>query len=638
MQHLGLKKRIGLFLIVPAVLAVPAALLPADESWAVIKIAGVPVGYVFELVEKTADGRVLITSDSKIILNRLGNKVELATRSKTEETPAGRLLRSETDLRASVMSTRMTTIVKPGSLEIESGAGGKTYSRTVPYEGELLGPEGVRRLSLEKLRAVGDVVEYLTLSPESGGPAKGRRKVLAKETLVLEGRNVPALKVEEVLDTTGIPGTSWLDENGEAVKSEAPTPFGLSEIIRTDRAAALAAAGGGELPAEMYERSILKTNVRLPRARALEAVRMRLTLRTVGAGWPDLNRPGQRVVSQTDRETVLETRRLAVPRPASRPAIETEANAEYLRPNEYVQSDLPEIRRVAQSVVGGETDILAAGLKLERWVAENMTFDLGIAMAPASELIKNRKGTCVGYATLLAALARAAGIPSRVVLGYVYALGMFGGHAWTEILAGENWAPLDAAVVSAGIADPARVGLAASSLAEGALSLTGGPAARLFGGIDIRILSFTLDGWTSEVLENSPPWRIDGDTYLNPGLGLAWIKPAGWTFSSTDLVWPDTTVAAVDGKNDARVVFQEKTRLPWKDFPSAAEEAFSGHKVSGRARAVKLGKLEGLRKDGSDEAVAAFDDAPDVWIFIARGKNAPALLSEALENCRLAVR
>ena len=638
MARLSLKKGIGFALVLPALIFARAASRPADESWSVIKIAGVPVGYAFELLEKTPDGHILITSDSKIILNRLGSKVELATRSKTEETTDGRLLRADTELRASVMSTKSTTIVKPGLLEIESEAGGKTYSRTVPYSGDLLGPEGIRRLSLQKLRAIGDTIEYLTLSPESGETAKGRRKVLARENVAVEGRSVSTLKVEEVLDTTGIAGTSWLDENGEPVRSEMPTPFGLSEIVRTDRDEALASAGGGELPAEMYERSILKTNVRLPRARALEMVRVRLALRDNGAGWPDLNRPGQTVVSQTDRELVLENRRVAVPRAATRPAVETPANAEFLRPNEYIQSDLPEIRRTALSVIGAETDTLAAALKLKRWVADNMTFDLGIAMAPASELIKNRRGTCVGYATLLATLARSVGIPSRVVLGYVYALGMFGGHAWTEILIGEEWVPLDSAVVSEGIADPARVSFAASSLSSGPLSLTGGPAARLFGGLDIRVLAYRLNGWTSEEFETGAPWKIEGDTYLNPGLGLAWRKPAGFSFSGTDLVWPDPTVAALDGPDGARVVFQEKTRPPWKEFSAAAEEVFSEHKVSGPARTIKLGMLPGLRKDGSEEAVAVCDYAPDVWIITARGKNASGILTEALRGFRPAGR
>jgi len=624
---------IGLVFLFSAGFSMSDSVVSADEEWSVIKIAGIPVGYLVE-TRRAEDGVFILTSDSKIVLNRLGNRVELETLSRTEETRQGRLLRVETELRASVMSTRSTTVVKPGVLEIENEAGGKKYARTVPYEGELLGPEGIRSLSLQKLRVPGDAIEYQTISSESGTVMKGRRKAIARENLRMGGREIKALKVEEVFETSGVSGLSWLDENGESIKAEIPTPFGLSEIIRADEAAARTAAGGGELPAEMYQRSMIKTNVRLPRARALEMLRVKLSLRDPGAGWPDLRRPGQSVVSQTDQDLLLEIHRLPVPAPARRPVLETGANGEFLRPNEYVQSDLAEIREIAISVVGGETDVLAAALKLQRWVAENMTFDMGIALAPASELIRNKRGTCLGYATLLASLVRAAGIPSRIVLGYVYALGMFGGHAWTEVQVGEEWVPIDAAVVSAGIADPARIGFSASSLQSGPLSLTGEAAARLFGGTDIRIVAYRLDNRTFETLEAAAAFRCEGETYFNPGLDFAWTKPEGFSFAETGAMWPDATVVVLEGSSGGRVTLQEKTLSPWKDFSEAAKETFSRRKLSGRALMTMLGPYSGLRMDNSDQAVLVLDRKPDVWIFTAEGRNAAEVLTQTLRGFR----
>lgn len=624
---------IGLIFVFPAVFSAGHSVVLADEDWSVIKIAGIPVGYVVE-TRRAADGVFILTSDSKIVLNRLGNRVVLETLSRTEETRDGRLLHVMTELRASLMSTKSTTIVKPGVLEIENEAGGKKYARTVPYKGELLGPEGIRLLSFQKLRVPGDAIEYQTISSESGTVMKGRRKVIARESLHMDGRVIAALKVEEVIETSGITGLSWLDENGESIKAEIPTPFGLSEIIRADEAAARTAAGGGELPVEMYERSMIKTNVRLPRSRALEMLRVKLSLRDAGAGWPDLERPGQTVVSQTDQDLLLEISRLPAPAPARRPVLETGANREFLRPNEYVQSDLPEIREIALSVIGGETDVLAAALKLERWVAENMTFDLGIALAPASELIRNKRGTCLGYATFLASLTRAAGIPSRIVLGYVYALGMFGGHAWTEIQVGEEWIPIDAAVVSAGIADPARIGFSASSLQSGPLSLTGGAAARLFGGTDIRIVAYRLDGRTFEISEAAAAFRIEGDTYFNPGLGFAWTKSDGFSFAGTGAMWPDSTIVVLEGSSGGRVTLQEMTLPPWKDFTEAAKESFSRRKMSGRALMTMLGPFSGLRTERSDQAVLVLDRKPDVWIFTAEGRNAADVLTQTLRGFR----
>lgn len=634
----GPGRRIGAVVLVAAVVfSLPAAAPAENESWSVIKIAGIPMGYESERRVAADKGGLLTFSESRIVLNRLGNKVELATSSRVEEDASGLLRRVETELRASTMATRSVTIVKSGVLEVESSAGGNTYSRTVPFTGDLLGPEGIRRLTVKGLRAPGDRIEYQTLSAESGTVTKGRRLAVARETITLEGRPITAMKVEESIEASGIIGFIWLDERGEAVKGEMPTPFGLAEIVRVDRETVLAAAFGGDLPAEMYERSMIKSNVRLPRARALEMLRVNLRLLLPGTELPELDRPGQRIVSRTEGGLQLEIRRPAVPPAVWRPAAETEANREFLQPNEYIQSDLPEIRETVHRVVADESDALAAGLKLERWVSENMTFDLGIALAPAAELIRNRRGTCLGYATLLAALARAAGIPSRIVLGYVYALGMFGGHAWTEVLIGADWIPLDAAVVSAGIADPARIGLAASSLRDGLLSLTAGPAARLFGGMDIRVSAFRLDGRTTEIPEDATAFRLDGENYVNPGLGLVWTPPPGFAFSGTGAVWPDPTVVACEHGDAGRVVFLEMTIPPWKDSFAAAGELFAQRRLSGPVRPVRLGALSGWRMDGTDRAAAIFDNEPDLWIFAAEGRDAEAILTRILEGLRPAL-
>ncbi len=206
--------------------------------------------------------------------------------------------------------------------------------------------------------------------------------------------------------------------------------------------------------------------------------------------WPDFTGPTQKAAAKTAATLDLELRRPALSPSVRRPVAVTDANREFLAPNAYIQSDDPVLRRTALDMVGGETDLWKAALKLERWVSENMRFDLGIAFAPSTELFKNRRGTCVGYATLLATLARAAGIPSRVAIGYVYALGMFGGHAWAEVLLGEAWIPIDAAIVAPGCADPARFYLTRSSLYGGGGSLTSGAAQQILGQVDVRILEF----------------------------------------------------------------------------------------------------------------------------------------------------
>ncbi|MDX1500393.1 MAG: transglutaminase domain-containing protein [Woeseiaceae bacterium] len=74
----------------------------------------------------------------------------------------------------------------------------------------------------------------------------------------------------------------------------------------------------------------------------------------------------------------------------------------------------------------------------------------------ASRVARSRTGDCTEHAVLLAALARAAGWPARIVLGVLILDGDAGlaafGHAWTEIHAAAGWEVVDATLPEA---DPA---------------------------------------------------------------------------------------------------------------------------------------------------------------------------------------
>ncbi len=417
-----------------------------------------------------------------------------------------------------------------------------------------------------------------------------------------------------------------LNSDCEVIKQETFTPFGPAVFVLADKARALQAATGTELPAEMYERSIIRSNIRLPKARGLEYFKVRLVHKDPSLGWPEIKSPYQSVVSK-DRETlILEIRRPRLPKPAPFPVPMNGTNREYLQPNAYVQSDEPRIRSLARDVIGGEKDLFKAALKLERWVSENMLFDPGIALAPSSEIFQNRRGTCLGYATLLATMARAAGIPSRVVMGYVYALGMFGGHAWTEILVGDDWIPIDAAIVAEGVADAARLSLSTASMYEGAGSL-GGAGPQLFGRIDIRILEYAAaDGKKITVPEGTNPHQVRGDIYENPWLGLTLKKPADFKFAKLDAVWPDPAVVSLEGPGGKKAELQQHYLVPWKENDRSASEIIGRLDIRARTEIGTWNGLPMFSVESPAKAALVIIDKPEAWVLVAEGKDAPKLL------------
>src|SRR2546426_204084 len=72
-----------------------------------------------------------------------------------------------------------------------------------------------------------------------------------------------------------------------------------------------------------------------------------------------------------------------------------------------------------------------------------LTLRMNGAAPSAREVLAARRGDCNEHAVLLAALARAAGIPARVVAGAIYLDGAFYYHAWTELWLG-TWVSADA--------------------------------------------------------------------------------------------------------------------------------------------------------------------------------------------------
>jgi transglutaminase-like putative cysteine protease len=602
-----------------------AAQLAADR-WYVIKIAGNPAGYVHEQVEsKAAPGAktkpapliLVTTSDMRLVLNRLGSRIDLRFLTSAEEAAEGKLLRTESAMLASNQSTKSDAVVGDGKIEVTSEAGGKTYTNTLPFKGELFGPEAIRRACVDGLKKPGDKIAIQTFVPEASLVGSLTRVVLGREDVEIEGKRVPALKIEETFEGMPVKRTGWLDLEGNLLKQEEPGPFGVMEVVRSEKAAAQAAAAGTELPAEIYEKSIVRTNIRLPRYEPVDRLKLRLTHRNPALGWPDFAFGNQTVLEKSEKDLVLEIRRPAPPGNMTYPVTADADNRQFLEPNAYIQSDDAEIRRLAQELAGQEKDAFKAALAMERWVAEHMTFDLGIVFAPATEVFHSRRGTCVGYATMLATLARAAGIPSRVAMGYVYAQGMFGGHAWAEILAGKEWIPLDAAIVNAGVADATHLAIIASSLAGGPGEMSLGAAQQIFGQVDISILEYETGGKTTVVPADARPFTAEGNRYVNPWLGIALTKPADFAFSKLDAIWPDPTVVGLTGPDGVKAAIVEMPAYPWQDLEKAAVERLAGVVPGGKVGKLTIGEGPAeSRTTGEGKAVPA--------IYSSNGKTAAA--------------
>jgi transglutaminase-like putative cysteine protease len=141
-------------------------------------------------------------------------------------------------------------------------------------------------------------------------------------------------------------------------------------------------------------------------------------------------------------ETVCQIRRPAAEGGAS-PDL-SPAAPKYLGSSVTVQTLDPAIRKTAEEIVAG------AGSTPERITRIVQWMNLNVEKAPldvfsALDVLEKRKAECQGHAYLYTALARATGIPTRIVNGLAYSE-QFNGflyHSWAESLVDGRWVAVD---------------------------------------------------------------------------------------------------------------------------------------------------------------------------------------------------
>lgn len=622
----------------PAVLArsVQGASDEGETRWYSIRLGEETVGYVKETgsrVQQAGRWYWKSATESKIVLRRLGQKVEMNVSYEHLETDDGLLKKITAERLLAGSRVRTEIEVEEDRVKIKNITGNQVFSREIPASGRLLGPVGIGRLTVEKLKKPGDKVEYRTILAELAQVISGER-TLSGEEVVDCGRNkMTAKKVIDRISQIETTRQVWLDGGGNEVKAVEPSPLGdIVTCLSSEQEVmeAMAASRGQE---QFFQSSLIRANVRLPQARGLDRVVVRLKHSHPELGWPDLASEYQKILENSGEVKVLELDRVPL-RSSFDGQLSAEEKKPYLEANTYIDISDPEIKRIAKEVAGREKNVFQKALKLRDWVSRNLAFDAGFVFAPASEVMKAKKATCAGYAALLAALLRAAGMPSRYLMGVVYANGIWGGHAWVEGWLEGRWVPLDAALPSPGAADPARIAIARSSLAEG----PGGSlvaAQKFFGYVTVEVMEISLKGRTFKISQNQPLYEVKDNRYWNPGLQLGLRALDGFTFAELDRVWPDRTLLALKGPDGQAVRLFQEGWFPAENLEKYLLDRLKKEVSGGRQIQLRVWGRKRPALVSAEKSALAILNGADLLVVVASGKNSEQLLAgvaAALEN------
>jgi transglutaminase-like putative cysteine protease len=256
-------------------------------------------------------------------------------------------------------------------------------------------------------------------------------RILGREKVKAGGKEYDAVKFTVTMGRLQM--TSWVDDKGLAVREESPPGMVAERVDAHD----VLTTESGSPRVDVLTMFRVKVDTLIPEP--ADVRRAKLEIGGIAAADYGIDDPNQQVTSR--EPLVLEIATPVVPTDSV--PLPVSGQAEFLKPSISVQCDDPGIKARTADVVGGTGDAVSAARKLVSWVFTAMDKEATASYPTAVDVLKTLKGDCNEHAVLLAAMARAAGIPARVAVGLVYLDGAFYYHAWNELYLG-RWIPVDA--------------------------------------------------------------------------------------------------------------------------------------------------------------------------------------------------
>jgi hypothetical protein len=266
---------------------------------------------------------------------------------------------------------------------------------------------------------------------------------LDRATGTWRGVQPDTLRAYRVVTDTGAGAagfSGWIDEQGRVVQTS-QLGFELRRLpyevaFENWRLASAKGAAPISEDRDMLETTAIGANRRLDSS----ITSLRVTLGNADLRGFDLTSPRQRMHG----DTLVVTRELpeALVAPYALPDGGRKMMPELTMAEPLVQSNHPDIVRLARRLSRGQRDPRVVAERINQWVYDSLTKRITFGIPSALQVLRARGGDCNEHAQLFVALARAAGIPSRVDAGLAYIDGKFYYHAWPEIFL-RDWVSVD---------------------------------------------------------------------------------------------------------------------------------------------------------------------------------------------------
>jgi len=430
-------------LVVTAIAGLSPAAEPSENAiwYSIVGDDGAQIGFASQEIVPKPDGREIVDSQEIDVGEQRGATIHMKWRTVLTEDKAGRGISISSVSQVGRDSSRIDARIAGDTAEItrETPSERRTSVVALPPSvrfdngDDLLrnwDPAVAPRLAFDNFNVDAMAVEHVTIERvrDAAPDAQGRIAVVRKRYEGNELRAVARLLV---------------DRDGRIAEATLPM-FGTGIVIKAvDRAAALQSHS----PYRVFPNVIMKSPFRIPSPAALGHIRYRFGFRD-GLEFEIPQTGEQRVTVEPGAATVDICDGCGPGLPSDQATL-----ADALRPTAWLQSDAARIKEIAEPVARLPISDAAKMQMLLRKAKPYLGKVDFVGHFSALETLSRRSADCTEAAVLLAALGRAAGIPTRVANGVVYSRVKYHGvsnafmpHSWTLAWADGKWRSFDLAL------------------------------------------------------------------------------------------------------------------------------------------------------------------------------------------------
>lgn len=438
--------------------------LDAESSWMGVYLGGNKVGYIHSEIALRPDGGYDISEISRMNGAMMGTDQQMRLKITVTTDSTLALSSFEGSLESAPYITSFKGTHQDRVLHIELTAGGKTSSRVIPAPEPIYLSQAIKPLLEAGRLGANDSLKLSGFDPLS--MEMQDLIVIGAEpaTHTLFGKQVKARKL--ITRMGGFESSLFIDEHGNSLAEYGP----LGIVLKCETMADALAVDDGGGSVDFLDLFAIKPTGSIDDSRNVVRARYRVT-----------GVPIEQLVAASGRQSKAGIDTILVDADHIRREAVTDFDSSTIRDAPYIESREPAIKAAATQAMAGGFNRSDSLDKLSDWVFRSIAKKPSAGIPSALAVLNTRSGDCNEHAVLFTALARSAGIPTRIQLGAVYQSGRFYYHAWPACLLDGRWDEFEP-TFGDHRADAARI-----SLAHGDLSAAGELAGAI-GNIKIEII------------------------------------------------------------------------------------------------------------------------------------------------------